>query len=113
MAKSDNLVIVCFLELLEGDIEVDPSTDAIVNGLKTFDAVSSERRKWPGAKVPYVFASNFGKIQIISKLKNYYCTNLFTVFVYKKQCLMIVIIEHYINQEIKAEKKLIFNFVAY
>ena len=41
---------------------LDPETASVVDGVNTFDAVVSERRKWPGARVPYIFASNYGKV---------------------------------------------------
>jgi len=52
-------VAACRAELFEGDIKLDPETASVVDGVNTFDAVVSERRKWPGARVPYIFASNY------------------------------------------------------
>ncbi len=53
-----------FLDLFEGDILLDPKTDAIVRGANAFDAVAAETRKWPGAVVPYIFEYNFGKLTV-------------------------------------------------
>eukprot|EP00493_Phyllostaurus_siculus_P010672 UN10819 len=52
-------IAYCRSDLFEGDILLDPKTNEIVNGKTAFDAVASETRKWPGATVPYIFASDF------------------------------------------------------
>ncbi len=57
--------MLIFLDLFEGDILLDPKTNAIVNGQAAFDAVASEARKWPDAKIPYTYDSNVGKLMIL------------------------------------------------
>jgi len=53
------LVYLSKAELFEGDIVLDRKTADIVSGNNRFDAVKSDTRKWTGAVVPYIFASNF------------------------------------------------------
>lgn len=64
----------------EGDIVLDTHTADIVNGKSAYDAVKSDTRKWTGGVVPYVFASNFGKLTLvvngIGLTKKYYLKSL-------------------------------------
>lgn len=50
-------------EAFEGDIGLDPETRAVINGGMLPNAFKGvfQNRKWPGAKIPYVFNRHFGK----------------------------------------------------
>ena len=64
--------VITKADLFEGDIVLTPSSEQLVNGNVSFDAVISNSRKWPNAVVPYVFAYNFGESFVMFlRLKNY------------------------------------------
>ena len=68
--------VITKADLFEGDIVLTPSSEQLVNGNVSFDAVISNSRKWPNAVVPYVFAYNFGESSVMFlRLKNFFELN--------------------------------------
>ena len=66
--KSSNLEWIIFLDHFEGDILLDPKTDAILNGVKTFDAIALELLQCRTPVLTYQVCNLFDVFDVFKQL---------------------------------------------